>query len=422
MTSTTTEQNNQDTVLDTNTEFSLQTIEKLGKRVRVTDSDESTGLQLYCYLTCSPDDDDDIKQCRGVVLHGPDVVLKGFPYAPEYTEYDTENLTKYVEPILSGSVVFDAHEGALIRMFFFMDVWYVSTHRKLDAFKSKWSSKESFGTLFRLAITEEYETNKELSDRMPENDKNVIERFQSTLDTDKQYMFLVRNNSENRIVSQPPKRPTVYHVGTFVGGSLRTDIDCGVRKPLSHTFSKLDDLRDYVHNIDYREKQGVIVFAPGNMQYKIVSREYKDFFDIRGNEPSIKFRYLQLRLFPEKVAMLDYLYPEMRPIFDRYEDAIYGIGSFIYDCYVRRYIHKEYVELPQQEFSVMKTCHASYIADRSNNKISIDRVMHVLNSQQPTSINQMIRRYIEGQRVENERMMELEKSTMLFNINEETVE
>ncbi len=32
-------------------------------------------------------------------------------------------------------------EGTLIRIFYFNDKWIITTHRKLDAFKSKWGSE-----------------------------------------------------------------------------------------------------------------------------------------------------------------------------------------------------------------------------------------------------------------------------------------
>ena len=45
-------------------------------------------------------------------------------------------------------VVQDAHEGSLLRAFCVNDTWYITTHRKLDAFRSKWASRQSFGAQF----------------------------------------------------------------------------------------------------------------------------------------------------------------------------------------------------------------------------------------------------------------------------------
>ena len=269
MTSTNTELINQGDA----SEFTLKTVEELGNLVRVTDSDENTGLQLYCYVKCNADDKGPIRECRGIVFHGPDIIMKAFPYAPEYNEYQTEELEEFIQPILKDSAIFDAHEGALIRMFFFLDKWYISTHRKLNAFKSKWASRDSFGTLFKRALESEVENNAVLRESIPENDKSLLEKFQDTLDTDKQYMFLVRNNIDNRIVSQPPERPALYHVGTFVNGTLSTDINCNIPTPdigirLKHWMT----LGIMLVNTDYNEKQGVIIFAPDNHQFKIVNR------------------------------------------------------------------------------------------------------------------------------------------------------
>ncbi|NDG32425.1 hypothetical protein EB118_20415, partial [bacterium] len=57
---------------------------------------------------------------------------------------------------------YDSYEGALIRMFYYKNKWYLSTNRKLDAYRSKWASKESFGSYFFKALVNAVESNNEL--------------------------------------------------------------------------------------------------------------------------------------------------------------------------------------------------------------------------------------------------------------------
>jgi hypothetical protein len=377
----------------TESEFTRDNIDALGNRIRVTDKDETTGLELLCYTRCSPSDNSIIQQCRGVVFHNKTIVMNAFPYTVEYTESDKEQIKENIEHVFEKCLFFDSYEGALIRVFHFSGRWYTSTHRKLNAFRSKWASKESFGTCFKRALESEVESNCKFKESIPDGNEGLLERFQNTLDKNNQYMFLVLHTEENRIVSAAPERPTLFHVGTFINGKLSLDDNINIPYPKRHSFKNINDLLGYVKNIDIKDIQGVICFTPDNKQYKIVHNDYQDLFNARGNEPSIKFRYLQVRMNRRLTDMLYHLYPNWEQKFDEIENNIYEITKGIYNSYVQRFIKKRFVTVPTEEFNVIRECHKWHEADRVNNRISLEKVIEVLNKQNPTSINRMIRRF-----------------------------
>jgi hypothetical protein len=278
-------------------------------------------------------------------------------------------------------------------MFNFGGRWFTSTHRKLNAFRSKWASKESFGTTFKRAIESEVEANESFRSSLPDNEEGIMERFQSILDPLKQYMFLVLNNDENRIVCYAPNRPSVYHVGTFVDSKLVMNDNINIPYPKKHKFDSIDQLIEYVDKVNINNLQGVIIFAPNNKQYKVVNKEYLDLFNVRGNEPSIKYRYLQVRMDKDVVNNLYNLYPSMIHLFEDYENALYTIAQNIYNSYVDRFIKKKWVTVAAEEFNVIRACHSFHEQDRTQNRISIKKVIEILNEQSPTSLNKMIRRF-----------------------------
>lgn len=374
-------------------DFTRENIEALSNKIRLVDSDEETGLDLFCYTHCANEDDDFVKQCRGLVFNEDKLVLKAFSYTPEYNHNELSILEQLLSNFSKWSF-YDAYEGALLRLFHFSGRWFLSTHRKLNAFRSKWSSRDSFGTLFKRALESEEQTNKDFSKRLPEGE-NILDRFQETLDKNKQYMFLVCNNSENRIVCQEPSRPTMYHVGTFMSdGSLSMDDDCGVPYPKKHTFLNIDQLLNYIETkVEPKHLQGIVCFGPDNQQVKIVHSDYQELFRVRGNEPSIKFRYLQVRMNKKMTGMLYYLYPQMTEVFDEYENILYEIARTIYTAYIQRFIKKHYVTVPREEFQVIRECHDWHLSDRENNRISLEKVIYTLNKQPPTNLNHMIRRF-----------------------------
>ena len=396
------------------TEFTRAVVEGLGNSVRITDQDDDTGLDLFCYVHCGPDDDSLISQCRGVVFHQDKIVMRAFPYTVEYDHTDKKSIEDNIQPVFKDCTFYDAQEGALIRMFNFSGRWYTSTHRKLNAFRSKWSSKESFGTSFKRALESEVDNNKKLRDAIPDSSDGLLERFQSILDPAKQYMFLVRHNEENRIVCATPSRPTLYHVGTFVNGELVLSEDIHIPYPKKHTFLNINELSDYVSNVDIRDIQGVIVFAPNNKQYKVLNRDYLDLFSARGNEPSIKFRYLQVRMNNRMVNMLKFLYPEMCNTFEQYENTLYAIAKMIYHSYVQRHVKGKWSTLPKQEYRVDRECHSWHEKDRKKNIVTLEKTVEVLNQQNPTSLNAMIRRF-NNWKNHNEEAQETVKSRNRYN-------
>ena len=347
--------------------------------LKLVDTDVDKGLEMYCYNSCNNDSSDIVKRTRGVVFKGDEVVFAGFPYVNEYVS-KAENIEELKQQIdFDNFTFFNSYEGTLIRVFHVDDKWYTTTHRKLNAFKSKWAGKNSFGECFKTGILG-YDLE--------------YEKFLDSLDKDNSYLFLVLNNIENRIVCMPPKGHSVIHVGTIKNGTLDLTDDIGISKPEQLNFSNFDELSDYVDNISYEEYQGVIMFDGFN-QYKLINETYHDLFKIRGNEPSIKFRYLQIRSDKNMVNDIYYLYPKFADKFDEYEDTLKRLAREINNNYVRRFIKKKYVIVPKEQYEVMKTCHTWHLQDRERNRISLNKVENVINDQTPTSLNRMIRKFIE---------------------------
>ena len=134
--------------------FTRENIVSQGEKVRIVDADEDSGLELFCYNRCANEDTEFIKGCRGLVFHGEKLVMKAFSYADEYNHVETSVLSELFREFCKWSF-YTAYEGALLRLFYFSGKWFLSTHRKLNAFRSKWSSRESFGALFKKALEDE---------------------------------------------------------------------------------------------------------------------------------------------------------------------------------------------------------------------------------------------------------------------------
>ena len=112
-------------------------------KIRLTDSDSE--LAMFSYTVCNENDTYMIKKCRGLIFNNNTLIVPSFGWTAEYTEDDKDKISTILENGVDGIRVFDSHEGCLLRVYNFKDKWYISTHRRLDAFTSRWSSKIYWG-------------------------------------------------------------------------------------------------------------------------------------------------------------------------------------------------------------------------------------------------------------------------------------
>jgi hypothetical protein len=362
-------------------------------------TDMKDDLMVYCYEECNDESNPRIKECRGIVTdHSGNIVLKTFGYTPEYSCIDTYNsMFNDMFPDIKNYKIFDSQEGCLIRMFCHNEKWYITTHKKLDAYKSKWSSKESFGEMFENALYVYYKENSPLQLRIGSNltsPKDVLDKFKDSLDKSRSYLFLVRNTIENRIVCAPPADYTLYYTGSFLkNGTDFNFVNVDIDTPTEHKFDTVEQMMDYVKNCDPYQLQGLMILTPNPI--KIINETYWDLFYLRNNEPSVKFRYLHIRTTSD-VDRFRQLYPEHKESFDKYEEILLGVARSIHECYIRRFIRKEFCTVPQEQYTIVQQCHKYYIDNISNRNaiVTPSVVTGILNQQDPTVLNKIVRKQL----------------------------
>lgn len=371
---------------------------KMENSIKCTDSNGK--LSVFNYTFCDNQSNSDVKSTRGVVIDKDNqVIVKTFGYTDEFLLSDREEIERRLQNLGDWDVQYSL-EGTLIRVFSYDNEWYISTHKKLNAFKSRWSCRETFGEIFRKGIHELFYEEAKMDD--------VLAEFLEGLDKEKVYLFLLRSNQENRIVCQAhfvKKLEKIIHVGCFdsEGHFLINRGDHGgwlgrMASPQFIQVDTLDDVLAMVDNVNHFEYQGLIFFHKERPdQFKIVNPRYHELYQLRDNNPNLRFRYLELRNDPDKVRQLYALYPRSADIFDEYENTLYKIARMIYHYYVSRYIKNKYITLPREEYLIMKKCHDWYLSDRQNNRIFTAKIMEFLSQEPPLNLYKMIRQYMSNQ-------------------------
>jgi hypothetical protein len=371
----------------------------------ITETDTDETLVLYGYTNCNNYSSPAIQQSKGLIFDGDTLVSRGLSFTQEY---DSTKEDDDIEETLSQFEwddirFFRTEEGSAVRMFYYNDKWYISTYRKLDAFRSKWSSNKSFGEMFSDGLDNMYANNESfknlLNNEVIDENQSVLNKFKNTLDRTLQYIFLIRNDEQNRIVCDAPAEQKIFLVGTMdrTTWKLNVDATCGFIERLEKcVYANLDEMFNDVDNVSHWDHPGVIAFLPNGGQFKITNTDYMHYFKVRGNTPSIKYRYLQLRCDCNEIYLqhLDKMYPNSRDDFDAYEDAIGKVSDDIYKAYVSRFIKKNYVSVPQEQYTVVKEIHNWYLLDRKNHRVTRKKVETLVSHQTPTNLNRIIKNWI----------------------------
>lgn len=305
---------------------SPQTSQRLALSVRqistlddVSLVDSEGTLVMFCYehdLDMGAADEM-TQECRGIVFdEDGQLVSRAFGYTPVYVAGRSVSEEGGVpaeidEMINQGSSKFyRAHEGTLLRIFYHSDRWYLTTHRKLNAFKSYWGTRKSFGDLFVEGL-------RELGLTLPD--------FLDSLDKERQYVFLIHATKENRIVDVPSDSvQRLTHIGTFFSNGEMAPMESTLKVPTQTEISGLnsyDDVDQYVLD----NQVNVVIFLPNQKQIKLCHPDYLYKFNLRGNESSVMFRYLQLRNSGQKDDFVA-LYPEYAQKIAQYEEILQSAG------------------------------------------------------------------------------------------------
>lgn len=391
-------------------------------------SDDDPHLAMYCYDECSRGTSELVKNSRGIVFEKATnrLVSQVMCYATELefspANYgEIQDLVKVpseksasdlkaleaekkeeVKTSETKTRFFKSYEGALIRLFYYRNRWYVTSHRKLDAFVSFWGSLKTFGTMFKEAVENHFCYHPSSPDEDP---RYFFQKYLDTLDQSLQYLFLISNNRDNYLVSTPQQQ-TAWHIGTYRnvydsdGSLLRVEevpeATAGLHRVEELSISTFGELQAYMQTVDYRTSQGVIAWVPSptgfhlGSQIKLFDPEYYRYFQVRGNEASVKFRYLQLRQEGKWLTELRALYPHYVQAFAEYEEILSEITQQLLSHYENRYLHRNVVRLAQETELVIKRAHS--IAS-SGKKIDLSVITTILNTSAPSFLNKLIQAY-----------------------------
>ena len=388
----------------------VETIESLKTNVYenifIVDEDYTNKLKLLHYKECNNESEQYLKDCRGVIKSEDKIVSKSFGYIDELTVDDEgpvsddsvssrilDNNSKILKRIHSfnQTKIYPMYEGTVLRMFYWKHKWYLSTHKKLNAFDSKWGNSDckTFGEMFIESLcylTSKCSYNNDNSDvnnilTNPTEMWTVFDNFCFQLDTKKTYVFLLLHDRDTSIVcTRYAELPFCFHIGEFDNSThlLVEGNTSGLPSLPELSFDNVFDLIENVRKMDHTAHPGVILYFPNQTQLKLFNKNFKSALELRGNQPDLLYRYFELRKNKELSSKFLELYKDDEDHLMTSELALLEVIKLIFQAYMNRYIHKRYVFLPKCEHLVMQMCHKWHNENRDTNKISINKVLNIL--------------------------------------------
>lgn len=350
--------------------------------VRQFDTSADGRLRLYHYL------DPLVKETshvRGIVVDSNNnIVCSAIPFIPEVREAEFESMD--AQPYAYTN----AFEGTLIRLFFHNDVWYVSTNKKINGRNSRWACRP-FGELWNECMTGSATTELDY-------DKYFNRSFY--------YIFLMCH-PENAFIGSNTQ-PRVFFLA-----SNDTNVSEMYYKtealPISYqdwfSGTNKEDYLALVRAQSYKEASGLIVCCT-NAQgvpftIKLVSDDYYHRKELRGNEPNLGLRYMQLMYIRNSAyaqELVD-LYPERFEYFRVLESQLnYDLVHYIYDRFVHRYVHNNY-DFEQPYLHTFISDIAAFnpsvkngvpLDEQTANNVKQQIAFHLLNVN-PNNVNKMLK-------------------------------
>lgn len=340
------------------------------KRHQIAMTDDDGTYQVYC--SSAPQTE---FECliRGYIFKGRQLIYRGFPFTEEIT---CDNVSRLEKINLADFKISWSYEGTIVKFMHVDDKWLMTTHRKLNAFKSRWASKTSFGHLFVEALQKDY--------GFPS-----YEDFLDQLQTSRRYHFILINNADNRIVVRPElQEESIYLVLVTDDRDRRLAVHEAIGFiPINDSirFDSVADLVRAVRDIDPFEKQGVLLFSEDyRVQYRVLNSVYADYANVRNNISCRAFCYCIARRDADKRRKYLELYPDSAPIAEWFESRIPVIAAELLLAYKNRYIMKNYVHVSQERHGLLLKIQQYYVETKRHHpvhkRITLADVTRIINT------------------------------------------
>ena len=346
------------------------------KKHNIPKTDAVGDFSIYC---SKEPKDEFSKTVRGVIFGKDCLIHRGFSYSEDVGTHEETTIQRLIDDKWRACLSF---EGSVIKLIYFGEQWNMTTHRRLDATKSKWGSSRSFGNIFIEGVKKFFPS---------------FDVFLSMLDKKLHYHFLLKSAYDTRIVVLPDDdEPIVLTAVTSADTFSALPLEPVGTIPTSKTlqFENASEVSEFVRSCDPFLVQGIIFFSPDMQQsIRIANEMYLKYVAVRDNLASLTVCYAFNRMKCEEKQMYLMLYPEGLDIATKFEEKLENICAELHKAYINRYVYKKQFRVSQQRHAILNLVHTHYMKNVKSEKrgILMADVFNVLNQQKPLMLHRLVK-------------------------------
>ena len=326
-------------------------------KMRELKTDDNTYDNLYLLFNRKTETDIQ-KECSGLILE------KNTNNIIAACQHDFEETPKDKNDFVSAEY---CEDGTIIRLYNYNNMWVTATKKCIDAKFSFWSNTKTFNDMFWEVFSH---NNMDLS----------------ALDKNCTYIFVLLH-LENLMVVKHTQNELVYlgnvnnvtHVTNDATDLGLFSVNPYIKLPekVNLTKDELDDFNAINTRYFNPTKRGIIIKYNNNKIYKFDFNEFTFMQKIRGNEPLIRNRYLELLSDPESLNILVSYYQEHAFTFSMVHHNLIVICNEIYKLYRETHVKHAYkIEEDHLYYKTIKQLHGQY--KKTNKPITKDDVFSKL--------------------------------------------
>jgi hypothetical protein len=312
-----------------------------------------------------------VLQCRGIILEKVTNQIVCYPINGSSDNQTFKNNHNWNDIVIEESI-----DGTLVNLFYYNGQWKVSTKSTIDA-NCYWHN--------------EHKTFKELFLEILDNIKFNF----GLLDNNFSYSFVLCHPEARNVTKY--SNPIIYHISSRDLNTLKEkDIDIGITKPRilklgDNNELGIDnylDLDNLIKNIDYNT-EGYMLYTKDRLyRTKFKGDQHNYVKELKGNQPNILFRLLEIRTNENKLKDFLTYFPEYFDLATNIEVAIDELAQAILYFYTKVKKNKENIIIPQLYQKPIIELHQSYIKlmNKYNPKkhsykpsITLAKIIHYLN-------------------------------------------
>lgn len=282
-----------------------------------------------------------------------------------------------------------AYELSLVRVFFHGEKWHIATQKKINAFKSFWANRTSFGSYFEIEVGGLGYWS--------------LDEFYNLLDKNVGYFFLFPLRDENRVlVSKNLLGNVLYLVAVEENGVIITEniektysfnLKIPIKKELPWSFISLTKVNSFEEISNYYNKAlkedcdsdsvGIMVYSERGY-YRILFPEYETKRELRQNVSDIIERYVKIP--SELVDDFKSQYNDF--IFD-FDEKFQKLVNELHSIYLKRHIGREIVKTTPLKHLVLVKLHQLY--RETKNPIRKQDIISILISEYSSILSRLIK-------------------------------